>query len=56
MTTDHLHIYSAAEMDEIVARQLAYAKEGVLIGLCAAAVSGVIVGMGILLAIQAMFL
>ena len=52
---DHLRIYSAAEMDERVARQLAYAKEGVLIGLCAAAASGAIVGMLILLAVQAMF-
>jgi len=55
MTMDHMRVYSPEDVDRIIAAHLSNAKEGVLIGLCAAAVSGAIVGMGILLAIQAMF-
>ena len=49
---DHMRVYSPAEVDTIIAAQRANAKEGVLIGLCAAAVSGAIVGMAILVVIQ----
>ncbi len=40
MTTDHMRVYSPSEVDEILARHLAAAKEGVLIGLLMAAISG----------------
>ena len=52
---DHMRVYSPAEVDTIIAAQRANAKEGVLIGLIAAATSGAVMGMLILLAVQAMF-
>lgn len=40
MTTDHMRIFSAAEVEQIIARHREDATSGMLIGLCAAAISG----------------
>lgn len=55
MTLDHMRIYSRIEVDQMLSEHLAVHKEGALIGLCIAAISGAIMGALILLAVQAMF-